>query len=187
MSDNGLKSSYSFRPRQDEAEEIKEFLAKQSNFGDAIRYLIENEILENGIRDMSQHIPAKRDVFSPGKKEAKVKTHKARKSKDKENAPKDNIKVENKAQEEIKNIESANADQEDVHEVVEDTKIIEREHKVSIENEQKEKNIIANNEAKEENEEEIAASEDDIREENEEEIVNKFESKYSVDIPSCYD
>lgn len=179
MSNNGLKSSYSFRPRQDEAEEIKEFLAKQSNFGDAIRYLIENEILENGIRDMSQHIPAKRDVFNPGKKEAKVKTHKARKSKDKENAPKDNIKVENKAQEEIKNIESANTDQEDVHEVVEDTKIIEPEHK--------EKNIIADNEAKEENEEEIAASEDDIKEENEEEIVNKFESKYSVDIPSCYD
>ncbi len=176
MSDKGLKTSYSFRPRQDEAEEIKEFLMKQSNFGDAIRYLIEKEILENGIRDMSKHIPAKRDVFSPGRKETKVKVDIIGKSKDKENVPKDIIKREN--------TEMVHIDKQSI----EDIKTTENEHnKSTMEHKEENENFLFVDEAMQEKSNEIAVSEDEINKEKEKETVSKFECKYSVDIPSCYD
>lgn len=54
--------AYCFKPRVNEAQEIIEFIEKQSNLNDAIRYLIEKEITENGIRDLVKFIPAKREI-----------------------------------------------------------------------------------------------------------------------------
>ncbi|WP_144646581.1 hypothetical protein [Priestia megaterium] len=48
------------RLRKDEDPEILKWAEKQNEIGDAIRYLIEEEIRKNGIKDLSQHIPAKR-------------------------------------------------------------------------------------------------------------------------------
>lgn len=62
MEEKKLKSSYSLRPKVDEPEAIKEFLRIQSNFSEAVRYLIEKEISQNGIRDLSEHIPMKRNT-----------------------------------------------------------------------------------------------------------------------------
>lgn len=59
-----LKTSYTFRPKVKESQLVIDFLTNQSNFNDAIRYLIEKEIAENGIRDLSTCIPSIRD-FSP--------------------------------------------------------------------------------------------------------------------------
>lgn len=39
---------------------IKEFCKKQSNLTDAIRYLIEEDIKKNGIRNLQEYIPAVR-------------------------------------------------------------------------------------------------------------------------------
>jgi hypothetical protein len=56
--------SYCFKPGVNEAADIISFIEKQSNFNDAIRYFIEKEIAENGIRDLSNYIPAKRNIES---------------------------------------------------------------------------------------------------------------------------
>lgn len=54
---------YTFRPRKNEDSRIEEFLNKQSGgYGDILRYLIEKEIAENGIRDLTLLIPAKRNI-----------------------------------------------------------------------------------------------------------------------------
>lgn len=60
-----IKATYSFKPKKDEAVEIQEFLMTQSNFSDAIRYLIEQEIMKNGIRDIVKFIPAERVINMP--------------------------------------------------------------------------------------------------------------------------
>lgn len=54
---NGVKR-FSVRLKNDE---LIEFVNKQSNLNDTITYLIEKEIAENGIRDLQNVIPAKRD------------------------------------------------------------------------------------------------------------------------------
>lgn len=56
-----MKKAYTFKPRKKEAPQILEFLKLQSNFNDAIRYLIEKDISENGVRDIVKYIPAVRD------------------------------------------------------------------------------------------------------------------------------
>lgn len=46
--------------KQEENPDVIKFAAIQSNFADAVRYLIEKEIAQNGIRDLSNFIPQKR-------------------------------------------------------------------------------------------------------------------------------
>lgn len=43
------------------SEELITFVNTQSNLNDTITYLIEKEIAENGIRNLQNFIPAKRD------------------------------------------------------------------------------------------------------------------------------
>ncbi len=54
---NGVKR-FSVRLKNDE---LITFVNKQSNLNDTITYLLEKEIAENGIRDLQNVIPAKRD------------------------------------------------------------------------------------------------------------------------------
>lgn len=54
---NGVKR-FSVRLKNDE---LITFVNKQSNLNDTITYLLEKEIAENGIRDLQNVIPSKRD------------------------------------------------------------------------------------------------------------------------------
>lgn len=67
----GEIKKYTFKPKVNESEYVLDFLAKQSNFNDAIRYLMEKEIAENGIRDLSTCIPSIRDFLPLNKAENK--------------------------------------------------------------------------------------------------------------------
>lgn len=197
MSEKTLKSSYSFRPRQDEAEEIKQFLMKQTNFGDAIRYLIEKEIMENGIRDMSKHIPAKRDIFIPGKKEIKVKSLK--KTKDKENAPKNSIKVDVKTSEKV-DIESIEVDKVIVDEVINDVNIANsNEIEVPKDQETEDEKVKCtfideawkftlgkNEESDIDTTEELQYKNNEIAASKEEIIDKSEDDNNNIEIPSCY-
>ncbi|ALS25925.1 hypothetical protein ABEV74_13050 [Paenibacillus cisolokensis] len=51
----------SLKTKKNEAEAIMEWLNCQSNLMDSIRYLIENEIRANGVRNLQQFIPADRN------------------------------------------------------------------------------------------------------------------------------
>ncbi len=53
---------YNFKPKASEDKRIVKFLDMQDNFADVFRYLIEKEIAENGVRDLSLHIPRKRNI-----------------------------------------------------------------------------------------------------------------------------
>ncbi|WP_034869095.1 hypothetical protein [Clostridium lundense] len=55
-----MPERYSFRFHKDDNSLI-EFAEKQTNFTDTIRYLIQKEIYENGIRNLQEHIPTTRD------------------------------------------------------------------------------------------------------------------------------
>ncbi|OIJ21852.1 hypothetical protein BKP45_03925 [Anaerobacillus alkalidiazotrophicus] len=52
----------SLKTKKTEAEEILNWINSQSNLMDSIRYLIENEIRENGVRNLQNFIPANRDI-----------------------------------------------------------------------------------------------------------------------------
>ena len=47
---------------EEEADSFLMWLNTQSNLSDAIRYLIEREIIENGIKDLAEYIPGKRNI-----------------------------------------------------------------------------------------------------------------------------
>lgn len=54
---------YNLRIRKNEDPRIEKFLKSQSSgYSDVIRYLIEKEIAQNGIRDLSSLIPSKRNI-----------------------------------------------------------------------------------------------------------------------------
>lgn len=53
---------YNFKPKANEDKRIIKFLDIQTNFADTFRYLIEKEIAENGVRDLSLFIPSKRNI-----------------------------------------------------------------------------------------------------------------------------
>lgn len=53
-----MEKRYSIRLNNDN---LIKFADMQSNFTDAIRFLIEKEISKNGIRNLQKIIPAKRD------------------------------------------------------------------------------------------------------------------------------
>ncbi len=53
---------YNFKPKASEDKRIVKFLDMQDNFADVFRYLIEKEIAENGVRDLSLYIPRKRSI-----------------------------------------------------------------------------------------------------------------------------
>lgn len=52
------------RLKNNESAIILDWINRQSNLSDAIRYLIEEEIKANQIRDLQEHIPAKRQALS---------------------------------------------------------------------------------------------------------------------------
>ena len=58
------KTAYTFKPKKNEVQEIITFLEIQSNLNDAIRYLIEKEIAENGVRNLGEFIPSVRNINS---------------------------------------------------------------------------------------------------------------------------
>lgn len=61
MSDS-IKKAFPVKFKKDEAAEVLEFANIQSNFCDTVRYLIEKEISENGIRNIQKFIPPVRDA-----------------------------------------------------------------------------------------------------------------------------
>ncbi|OIJ11829.1 hypothetical protein BKP37_15445 [Anaerobacillus alkalilacustris] len=52
----------SLKTKKTEAVEVLDWINCQLNLMDSIRYLIENEIKENGIRNLQNFIPANRDI-----------------------------------------------------------------------------------------------------------------------------
>lgn len=61
MDNSNFKKQFPIKFKKNEKPEILEFANMQSNFNDTIRYLIEKEIAENGIRNLQEHIPPVRD------------------------------------------------------------------------------------------------------------------------------
>jgi hypothetical protein len=59
--------NFSFKTKKTEHQAIMEWLNIQDNITDSLRYLIEREILSNGVRNLQEHIPSKRkfDVGQP--------------------------------------------------------------------------------------------------------------------------
>lgn len=56
-----LKYAFGVRFNKNTDKRVVEFANMQTNFSNAFVYLIEKEIYENGLRDLSEHIPYKRD------------------------------------------------------------------------------------------------------------------------------
>lgn len=52
----------SLKTKKNELPAVMEWLNCQTNLMDSIRYLIENEISSNGIRNLQQYIPAERNI-----------------------------------------------------------------------------------------------------------------------------
>ncbi len=50
--------------REDEEELVLKWIDAQSVYGDSMRYLIQKDIAENGIRDIQQFVPRSRDIES---------------------------------------------------------------------------------------------------------------------------
>lgn len=61
MEDKKIKKQFPIKFKKNEREDILEFANMQTNFNDTIRYLIEKEIAENGIRNLQEFIPPVRD------------------------------------------------------------------------------------------------------------------------------
>lgn len=53
-----------FKLRDDEEEMILMWINAQSVYGDSMRYLIQKEIAENGIRNIQEFVPRSRDIES---------------------------------------------------------------------------------------------------------------------------
>ncbi len=53
---------YSIRLSKDCEFDLKKFAETQSNFSDSVRYLIEKEISKNGIRNLQEIVPRKRNL-----------------------------------------------------------------------------------------------------------------------------
>lgn len=60
-SDKNLKG-FSFKITKNEKKEIVDWIKAQSNLTEAIRYLMEKEIFENGTRNLAKFIPIERDA-----------------------------------------------------------------------------------------------------------------------------
>lgn len=64
MKKKELKRSFTFRAKDNEHETILKWLNGQDNVTDSLRYLIEREIIQNGVRNLQHNIPSERD-FNP--------------------------------------------------------------------------------------------------------------------------
>jgi hypothetical protein len=53
-----------FKLREDEEELVLQWINAQSVYGDSMRYLIQKDIAENGIRNIQQFVPRSRDIES---------------------------------------------------------------------------------------------------------------------------
>ncbi|OME30701.1 hypothetical protein BSK63_17565 [Paenibacillus odorifer] len=53
-----------FKLREDEEELVLLWINAQSVYGDSMRYLIQKDIAENGIRNLQQFVPRSRDIES---------------------------------------------------------------------------------------------------------------------------
>ncbi|MEF3302439.1 hypothetical protein [Paenibacillus sp. GYB003] len=53
----------SLKTKKNESDAIMEWINSQSNLMDSIRYLIENEIRENGLRNLQHFIPSDRPMI----------------------------------------------------------------------------------------------------------------------------
>lgn len=70
-----------FRLKTNEQQEIINWINEQSNVSDSIRYLIEQDIIEKGYRDIQETIPSKRKLI---KEIVKTKEKETNNEKDKE-------------------------------------------------------------------------------------------------------
>lgn len=64
MKDDNGKKVFTLSLRDDESLALIKWLYEQGNLSDSLRYLIEQEIKQNGIRNLQKHIPAVRDPIS---------------------------------------------------------------------------------------------------------------------------
>lgn len=53
--------NFSLKTKKSEDPQIMQWINAQSNLMDSFRYLIENEIVRNGIRNLQAHIPSERN------------------------------------------------------------------------------------------------------------------------------
>lgn len=58
------RTVYSLRLNKKTDNKVRQWLAEQSNINNSLLYLIEKEILENGIRDLQLIVPARRNISS---------------------------------------------------------------------------------------------------------------------------
>lgn len=56
--------TYGFRPKKDESAVIMEWMQIQSNLNDSLRWLMEQEVRTNGLRNLQMYIPAKRPMLT---------------------------------------------------------------------------------------------------------------------------
>ncbi|WP_061311269.1 hypothetical protein [Clostridium botulinum] len=60
--ENKKPKTYTYRTKKEEHPYVVDWLEGQSNLNDAIRFLIEEDIKKNGVRDLSKYIPAIRSL-----------------------------------------------------------------------------------------------------------------------------
>jgi hypothetical protein len=56
----------SLKTKKNESEEVMAWINSQSNLMDSIRYLIENEVRQHGVRNLQQFVPADRSLPEAG-------------------------------------------------------------------------------------------------------------------------
>ena len=60
--------NFTVATKKDESETVLNWLNAQSNLSDSIRYLIENDIIQNGVRNLQEYIPAIRKPIAANTK-----------------------------------------------------------------------------------------------------------------------
>lgn len=64
----------SLKTKKNESEAVMEWINGQSNLMDSIRYLIENEIRQNGLRNLQHYIPSDRPMLPAMLAESRTET-----------------------------------------------------------------------------------------------------------------
>lgn len=58
--------NFSLKTKKTEDPLVMQWINTQTNLMDSLRYLIENEIVENGVRNLQAHIPTERNALNGG-------------------------------------------------------------------------------------------------------------------------
>ncbi|KIL37121.1 hypothetical protein SD71_03955 [Cohnella kolymensis] len=57
--------NFSLKTKKTEDPLVMQWINTQTNLMDSIRYLIENEIVRSGVRNLQAHIPTERNLLNP--------------------------------------------------------------------------------------------------------------------------